>query len=81
LVVPERDADNIDASYGGHSQLSRISQKDAELQQIMHAIASLGDSQRQDLLTVLRDKSATSNLSGALSETLDPARRNRFGAS
>ena len=53
-----RDADNIDASYGGQSQASRQSQRDSELQQIMQAIPCLDDSQRADLLSILRDKRA-----------------------
>jgi len=48
-----KDADNIDASYGGQSQVSKLSKKDAELSYIMQAIAHLDDSQRQDLLGLL----------------------------
>lgn len=56
LQVPIRDADNIDASYGGVSSVSKMSQRDTELAQIMQAIAGLDDTSRQGLLAILRDK-------------------------
>ena len=39
-----RDADNIDASYGGASHVSKASQKEVELNMIMQAISILDDS-------------------------------------
>ena len=51
-----RDVDNIDMSYGGQSQVSVVTKKDAEMSYIMQAIANLDDSQRQGLVSILKDK-------------------------
>lgn len=55
-LMTARDADNIDASYGGQSAISKLSKKDVEMSYIMQAISNLDDSQRQDLVSILKEK-------------------------
>ena len=43
-------------SYGGQSHAGAMDKKEAEMSYIMQAIANLDDSQRQGLVSILKDK-------------------------
>lgn len=46
----------IEQSYGGQSAISKISQKDVELNYIMEAISAMDDNQRSNLVDLLQSK-------------------------